>query len=475
MKKQETVQLTIEKLSKKGNGLGNVQLQSGVTKECEVPFTFPGDTVRAKLLSGRKGRLSGQLEEIIEPSSDRIVPRCKHFGSCGGCRFQHISYETQLMLKTAFVRNCFHTHLTSTTTVHPIIPSPEPWLYRNKMEYTFSEDKAGNKYLGLILDSSGGKVFNLEECFLTNEWFVTALQGVKSWWEHTTLKAYHPYKDAGSLRTLTLREGHSSGDRLIMVTVSGNPDYALNKKQLDELVAILREKLQSQSQLIIFLRIQQIAKGQQTQFYEMLLYGGDGEIRQDHIRETLQITTSEKSFQVHFRVSPSAFFQPNSLVVERLYSCALSMAGIKPADVVYDLYCGTGTLGICAAQQTKQVIGIELSLDAIVDARANALLNNCENIQFFNGAVETVLANEQALPKPDVVLLDPPRSGLHPKALELLCQLRPKKIVYVSCNPLTQANNVDFLLKQGFRLEALQPVDQFPQTNHVENVAVITA
>jgi 23S rRNA (uracil1939-C5)-methyltransferase len=472
--KGRSVTVQINDLSKKGNGLGIAELEHGPPLRVEVPFTMPGDVVRAHVHRKRSGVYAGILEELITPSPNRIAPRCAHFGVCGGCRFQHMSYEQQLSYKEAQVRQYFEKLITPDVSFKPIIGSQSPWQYRNKMEYSFSSDAAGKKYLGLVMDSSRGKVLNITECHLTNPWFVEALKCVRSWWQESNLDAYNMYRDKGSLRTLTLREGLRTGDRMVVLTVSGNPEYALHKQHLESFVAFLRaaiEPVDSNSCLSIFLRIQQIATGMTTNIYEMHLYGAD------HIRETLhiQVNPQEPPTDILFKISPSAFFQPNSGQAEVLYSTALRLAEIPKDAVVYDLYCGTGALGLCISKYVKQVVGIELSPESALDARNNAKQNGCNNLTIISGAVRHTIQylQEQNMPPPDVVMVDPPRPGLDPDALKSLLKLSAPKILYISCNPSTQALNVEELVQNGYRIVAIQPVDEFPQTYHVENIVLL--
>lgn len=468
-----SVEVTITKLSKKGNGVGIVNDETNRT--VEVPFTMPGDKVRALMHRKRCGLHSSNLEEVITPAPDRIQPRCIHFATCGGCRWQHIPYHEQLNLKQAQINKLFLPHLDSTTIIKPIIACDPPWEYRNKMEFSFSSDAAGKHYAGLIIDNSRGKVLNLTECHLTHSWFVDALKAARQWWSESGLTAYHPYSNKGSLRTLTLRDSLSTGDRLVMLTVSGNPDFALHKHHLDSFTAFLRdaiEPLTPGSQLSIFLRIQQIAKGTATNFYEILLYGAD------HLNETLHIQSNpnEDAASLTFAVSPSAFFQPNTKQAERLYSSALQLLDIPKGSVVYDLYCGTGTLGICAAKNAKEVVGIEISPESSLDARTNASANGLKNVTILTGSVRDVIETirqEKSHSLPDIIMVDPPRVGLDADTIQHLTDLKPDKILYISCNPLTQVENVIALKEAGYQMVAIQPVDQFPHTVHIENIVVL--
>lgn len=474
-KKARIVDVTIDQLTPRGNGLGVYDHPTGIQWTLEVPFTLPGDHARVRLLQKRNGIYQCRLEELLSPAPERIEAKCIHFAKCGGCRWQNLSYENQLQIKETFIRNCFASLIQPEVTFSPIHPCENPWEYRNKMEFSFSTNSAGEKFLGLMMDSSRGKVLNLTECHLVHEWFIVALKAVKEWWDHSPLDAYHGHKDKGSLRTLILREGVRSGERLAMLTVSGNPDYAIHQPQLKAFVAALKQAVQplgEPEKLSIFLRIQQIKKGMPTEFYEMQLAGPDV------IQERLHIQRVKESplETLKFNVSPSAFFQPNTTQAEKIYSFVIQLAQLSREDVVYDLYCGTGTLGICLASHVKEVIGVELSRESAHDAKANIKLNEIPNMRIITGAVGEVLSKihlEQEIPAPTVVVVDPPRAGLEAQAIRLLLTLKPKTLVYVSCNPVTQASNIAELVEGGYTLKCVQPVDQFPQTAHVENIAVL--
>lgn len=477
---QQSAQVQIKEFTKKGNGLGTVIADDATPifaaqATVEVPFTLPGDTVQAMLSRKKNGVISSRLEEVVSPSPDRIAPRCIHFAHCGGCRWQHLSYADQLKLKQEKIKALFAPLIQDGIAIRPIVACDPPWAYRNKMEFTFSGDSAGQKYLGLILDSSRGKVLNLTECHLVNPWFVDALKATRAWWHESGLLPYHPHMNTGSLRTLIVREGMRTGDRLVMLTVSGCPEYAIHKQQLESFTAFLRDAIEPadpSAKLSIFLRIQQAVKGQETQFYEMLLYGPD------HIREILHIQTEPKgpTTSLQFSVSPSAFFQPNTRQAEKLYSLALQMLEIPADSVVYDLYCGTGTLGICAAKKAKQVLGVEISPESSLDARTNAAKNGLDHVKIMTGPVRDIIAGmrkEGTLPPADVVMVDPPRSGLDSETIQHLVDLKPAKLLYISCNPNTQAENVKELQSKGYRILSIQPVDQFPHTVHIENLVVL--
>jgi 23S rRNA (uracil1939-C5)-methyltransferase len=471
MGKERFLELTVTGFSKKGYGRADVLLSSdeAVTR-VDIPYTVPGDLVLVSCTKKRRGALFGKVEKVMSESPLRVPPKCSHFGSCGGCRWQHISYEEQLKLKEQGILKAFSQFSFDPKGIFPIIPSVTPFEYRNKMEFTFSTDASGKRYLGLVMAESSRKVVDLHECHLVKPWFLEALKCVRSWWEETLLEAYHMNRDEGSLRTLVVREGTKSGDRLVMLTVSGNPQYEIPKPHIQLLITRLKEALEDDThELSLFLRVQQIAKGVATNFFEMNLYG------KPYFEEKLQMKLSdEESKELVFRVSPTSFFQPNTIQAERLFSAALRLAEVSPQDVLYDLYCGTGTIGICFAPFVKQVIGIELSSEAASDAKFNASLNHLTNYSVFSGAVRHTLEYlVKRFPKPDILIVDPPRVGLDQQTKEQLFEMLPKKIIYVSCNPETQVVDVQDFLNKGYRIKAIQPVDQFPQTVHVENICVL--
>lgn len=381
---------------------------------------------------------------------------CRHFGECGGCRFQDVAYSEQLKRKQEEIEALF------ALPVQQIIPCDTPWRYRNKMEYSFSMDLKGERYLGLY--KNRGRVVNLEECHLVSTWFQTGLDAVKAWWELSGLRAYHPHKDTGTLRTVTFREGMRTGDRMVMLTVSGHPEWAIKKEQIASFVEAMNASL-GEKPLSIFVKIHQAVKGRPTEFFEMHLSGPD------HYREIMNVGR-----ELLFHVSPSAFFQPNPQQAEKMYSIAAAWAQEEAKDkegaIIWDLYCGTGTLSIALAPVAKQVIGVELSLESSLDARTNAKLNGLKNIEIVSGDVGEVLEKGN-YPKPDIVVIDPPRAGLDKRALSHLIAAKPPLIIYIACNPKTQQENCVVLQEAGYVIQKIQPVDQFPHTPHIENMILL--
>ncbi len=434
----------IQKFSLKGYGVAD-----GV----EIAHAIPGDRILFEITRKKRLPQKGRLLEILSASPDRIETRCKHALICGGCCWQQMNYPAQLRIKEERVEKAFGKKS------DPIIPCENDWGYRNKMEFTFSENRARTRFLGLMIAQAEPYVFNLTECHLGANWFADVVASVRSWWEGVQIQAYNPPLDTGALRYLTLRNAIRTDQKMAILNVSSNPEYALSRKDLDGFVKAVQEAVEGS--VSVFLRIHQAKKGRPTKFYEMHLHGPD------HIVEELHLEMARLSF----KISPSSFFQPNTIAAEKLYNTALSM--IDQADVVYDLYSGTGTLGMAASQKAKQVIGIELSPEAVIDAEENILRNQIQNMKMIQGDVGKVLTKLLDEKIPDVVILDPPRAGLDSLALHHLKTLQPKKIIYISCNPITQAENVSELMKVGYQLKRLQPIDQFPHTYHIENIALL--
>lgn len=316
------------------------------------------------------------------------------------------------------------------------------------MEFSFSQARSGEKFLGLM--KSRGKVENLYECHLAHPWFSATLSAVREWWKNTSLNAYHPPTNQGVLRTLTLREGVRTGQKMAVLTVS---EEVIEQQHLDDFIDAL-----PQIDAVI-LRKQIIQKKTPTRFEESVLHGTD------HIFEHLH---DSEGRMYQFRIKAASFFQPNTLQAETIYQQAIAIADLARHEEILDLYCGTGSLGIFAASHVSHVTGIEIVQEAVEDAEINMQINHISNMQVFAGDVAASL--EKMAGSPSTVIVDPPRVGLGTAAIHHLLKLNPEKIVYVSCNPFSQAADCAEL---GYEVIFLQPVDQFPHTPHVENIALL--
>lgn len=448
--------LKIDHLSARGRAVA--LLEGGA--RVEVTGALSGEEVLVSLgTKKRRGTRKGFLQEVVTSSSDRVIPRCRHVPHCGGCLWQQMSYPAQLRTKQELVQNIF-----AGFSVQPIIACQNPWNYRNKMEFSFSQTAEKKSFLGLVLAGGNRRVLNIEECHLTSPWAIAALQEVRKWWMASSLAAYHHYRDSGHLRTLTIREAKRGKGKLVMLTVSGNPEYQITSKQIADFVEAIKQITPDREYLSIFLRVQQLLKGLPTQFYEMHLFGPD------HFIEEMQINGRK----LLCKISPTSFFQPNTIQAEILYSTALGMLKNLPQARVFDLYCGTATISLALALHAREVVGIEINPHAVMDAQCNKVLNQIDNLTVHCGDVATILERLRAdcnFQHPDIVVVDPPRAGLDQKAVSQILSLRPDQILYLSCYPPTQAENIQALLQEGYSLEVLQPIDQFPHTPHVENIA----
>lgn len=459
-----------------GRGLGEYMRPDGKRVSVAVPGTIVGETVCVEEMRKNKKpppRFEALRSSILSQSPHRVAPLCPHVGTCGGCLWQHMSYEHQLQVKYEWIVRLVSSLGLSSSLCRPIIGCQSPWRYRNKMEFSFSQDLQGNRFLGLFQCQRRRCVLDINVCYLTSEWMATTLGSIRNWWKASGLTAYRPSTNTGSLLCVTMKESFSFGDRMVILTVSGNPEFALHKNHLESFVKAVREvATPSSGSLSIVLRIRQIAKKMETQIYEMILYGTD------YIREKLEVETKQGvKRSLELQISPQAFFQPNTSQAMRIYSQALLMAQLEPDQVVFDLYCGIGVFGMFSALEVRTAVGVEISKDSAYDAKTNASRLGISHFSIQCGDVASVVADmkrQGTFQKPSTVIVDPPRAGLMPSAIEEITSLQPQTIVYVSCNPETQMKDAKALIEKGWSVAAVQPVDQFPHTVHVENIMLFT-
>jgi 23S rRNA (uracil1939-C5)-methyltransferase len=422
--------------------------KKGYTTSSDVAGTIigaiPQEKVKLLKVSGRGKNALYILEEIIEQSKDRVNPRCAHFGVCGGCSMQHVSYQRQLEEKQKKISNLYPDKV-----VEPIIGMDDPWHYRGKMEYTFSQNKEKEKFLGLIKVKSRGYVENLKECHIVDPWFCQTLNKVREFWIHSDLEAYNPYKDEGSLQTLTLRKALYTDSKMVILTVSGNSNFALTKKQMEAFVNLLKEDNCS-----IFIDVKCICKGSPTRYYEMHLSGPD--------------FIQEKIGDKIFMFSPKSFFQPNPAVAEKFFTTIKEKLDLKGTEKVLDLFSGIGTIGMLLSPYVDHVVAVEIGKEAVCDARANIDYHEIENIEIYSDDVANFIKTRKDQFIPDIVIVDPPRSGIGKVAIDFLQELKPQKIVYLSCNPATQKEDIEGLI--SYEISSIHPFDQFPHTPHIENL-----
>lgn len=438
--------LAIDDLAFGGEGLGRL--------DGYVMFVrggLPGDRLRVRVTETRARYGRGVIESVESPSPQRVAAPCPYFGRCGGCRLQHLAYEAQLEFKTKQVRDCLERlGAAADFALRPILPAPDAYGYRNKMEFTVA-GTAGAAVVGLHEADRYDVVLDIERCLLQSDRMNALLDEVRAQVRRRGLTVYDQETGQGLLRFVSIREGRQTGDAMVNL-VAAAPDV----ETLGPVAEALRAREPSTASVVLNVNAKKAAVAVGTE--EHVLLG------RDHITESLG--------GLRFQVSAGSFFQTNTAQAERLFALVVEACELRGDETVVDLYSGTGAISLLLARHCRRVFGIEVAAAAVEDAVRNARANAIENCTFLAGEVRHVLPALLADGvRADVVVADPPRAGFHPKALAALVALRPARVVYVSCNPATLARDVGDLLRQGYRLEWVQPVDMFPQTPHIEAVA----
>lgn len=452
----------IESYSAKGHGLASPKTGKRLV---EVPRTLKGERVCARLMGRKKSYKRAELTDIIQVSASRQTPKCPHFSICGGCSWQHMHIGAQLQTKKDQIEALFKCEPAS------VIPSEDEWHYRNKMEYTFSSGHF-ESLLGL-LPFSRRLAFNVTDCKLTSGWMNEVLKSVRLFWEESGLLAFNFRSAEGALRALTLRESKTTGDKMAILTLSGDPRFALSRSELNAFVEAVQRT--SDVPISIFMRIWQSVRGQPTRFFTMHLSGPEVIEERYEAYEDLSPLT--------LKIGPEAFFQPNTFqaraIASFLYQYVKARTGKTLLEQegsgkkrLVDLYCGLGFFGLQLAPLFDEVIGIECVKEAIIDARINAEINNIQNCRFEALDAAEGLKGLLGSSTIDTLIIDPPREGCE-MALETIIKANPQTILYVSCNPRTQVKDIASLQEAGWQLKVLQPFDQFPHTPHIENVAIL--
>ena len=430
-----------------------------------VPFVVPGDVVDIQLYKKKKHYAEGRVVRIHTESPDRVAPACPHFGVCGGCKWQTMSYEAQLDAKQRQVRDALERiGNVDCSQMQPICGSEQTLYYRNKLEFTFSTkawrtdpsaEVPAAGALGFHVPQLFDKVLSIDHCALQADPSNAIRMAVRDFAETNGLPYYDIRNHTGLLRNLVIRNT-TLGHWMVILIVAGD-DTSLFFPLLD----MLHERFPQITSL------QYIINTKMNDSYgdlEVHTYYGD-----DHIEE--QMTAPDGTIR-RYIINPKSFYQTNSRQAERLYSHVSRLADLRPTDTLYDLYTGAGTIALFLAGQVRRVVGIEYVEEAIADARENARRNGFDNCTFYAGDMAKVLTADFIAQngQPDVVVTDPPRAGMHEQVVRQLLQAAPRRIVYVSCNPATQARDLQ-LLAERYDVRRIQPVDMFPHTQHVENIA----
>ncbi len=452
--------LKIEKISSDGSGITYVD-----EKVVFVDKAVPGDECSATVYQKRKNFNKAKINELFVASDLRTDPFCMYYGICGGCKLQHLKYEEQANYKQQSVYDAFErVAKVEVKEIFPIFKCEEKTHYRNKMEYTFtnrrwlteeevqSDIKMNRDGLGLHVPGGFSKVVNIEECFLPNTISDRIRNFTKAYCQENKYKFYDLLEQKGAMRNLVIRTT-STGELMVIVIF-----FEETAERIQELMQALKETFMEITSLNYIINQK---KNDSYSDLEVVNFHG----------EPFMI---EKLGEYKFKVRPKSFFQTNSLQAKNLYDIIKDFADLKKEDVVYDLYSGVGSIGLYLSGECKKIVGIEIIDSAVEDAKENANLNNVSNANFHLGDVSLIM-NEEFIAengKPSVLITDPPRVGMHPDVIKTLLEAEVPKIVYISCNPGTQARDVA-LLSEKYEVLKIQPVDMFPQTTHIENVALL--
>ncbi|MDO4179456.1 MAG: 23S rRNA (uracil(1939)-C(5))-methyltransferase RlmD [Phascolarctobacterium sp.] len=446
--KGQTIELEITGLNSEGDGVGRFE---GLT--IFVKGALSGEKVLANLTVVKKNYAVGKLKKILVESPDRVKPLCPVYKECGGCQLQHLSYEGQLKAKRQQVWDALTRigHLTGVN-VLPTLEAPNPWNYRNKMQVPCMGTPQ-KQFIGCFALNTH-KVIDVENCFIQKEKNNAIVKVVREWMKKYKIAPYDEDKGTGIVRHIMGRVGAKTGELMVcLVTATDNvPHFKDLTKMLKEALPELKSVVQNVNK-----RHTNVILGNKTQ----VIYGKEN--------------ISDSIGNLKFNISCQSFFQVNSEQAERLYAKALEYAALTGKEIVADVYCGTGTISLFLAQKAKHVFGIEIVAPAIRDAKANARNNNINNATFILGdAAQKMPELVEDGVKLDVVVVDPPRAGCEPRVLDAIAKVKPKRVVYVSCNPATLARDLAYMTQKGYKVDKVQPCDMFPMSFHVECVCMLS-
>jgi 23S rRNA (uracil1939-C5)-methyltransferase len=432
----ELIDLEIEKFADEGQSLARVD---GYV--VFVEGAVPGDRVKAYVHNTKSNYAEAKLDTLLEPSDLRVEPRCRYADECGGCKWQHVRYEAQLEMKQQSVREAFaHNTGFEDIEVRPTIGAETPFFYRNKMDFDFSADRWLTRE-----EIDTGKDFDTD--------FALGLHVPGDFVKEQGWAPWDIRNHEGFLRHLVLRTGERTGDCMVNLVTYGAPE--------DRIAAFADFLQEDFPEVTTFVHTNHTGKSQNPEGEERVVFGPG--VIYDEIGD------------YRFEISPSSFFQTNTLQAERLYEVARDFAELRPSDRLYDLYCGAGTISLFMSEHVGAVVGAELVEAAVADARTNAEMNGVDNCTFVGGDLKDLFtpAFVERHGRPDVLIVDPPRAGMHKDVVAQIADLAPERFVYVSCNPQTQVRDLE-RLRDVYRVDAVQPVDMFPHTPHVENVVRLT-
>lgn len=419
-----------------------------------VKNSFPGQVIKGRVKKKKAEYAEVKVLEVETKADYEIEPKCEHFGICGGCSSQNLTYEKQLEFLSAEVKELFDNANVSTGDFEGIEGSELQFEYRNKMEFTFGDvEKGGELTLGMHIRNKSFGIVTVDKCQIVDEDYRKIIDATVKYFREQNLPYYRVMKREGYLRHLVIRKAKNTGEIMVNLVTTTQIDF-----DLTEYTEILK-KIEFDGNLVSMLHTENNSFSDAVVPEKLnVLYGID------HIRENL--------LGLKFNISPFSFFQTNTKGAEALYSIVRDYMGSADNKVVFDLYCGTGTIGQIVAPNAKKVIGIELIEEAVEAAKENAKLNGLNNCEFLAGDVAEIIKTVKD--KPDIIILDPPRSGVHPKALDYVIKFRAKEIIYVSCNPKTLVNDLEVLIDAGYVVQKTRVKDMFANTPHAETICKLT-
>ncbi len=500
MKKNEMYEVTIEDFGTDGEGIGHI-IEPGMEGRGIAVFvkdTVVGDFIQVRILKVKKNYAYGRLEKLLQPSPYRVEPHCAKAQSCGGCTLMHMSYEKQLDYKWNKVKNCLERiggleHVEAL--MEPICGMEEPYFFRNKMQFPVGVNKEGKVQIGFFAGRTH-TIIDLERCEIghpVNNFILAELRPwLQKWQNRTGTFIYDEEQHKGLIRHILTRVGFSTGEIMVCLVMNGtdlpvpNMDYKNGLKNPEEYESCSAELVELITRGIYKFNKENAELGDRKYTLSTLVLNINREKTNRIMGDSCKVLWGNGYItdcigDIKFRISPMSFYQVNPIQTKVLYDKAVDYAGLTGEEVVWDMYCGIGTISLCLARKAKKVYGVEIVPQAIEDAKKNAELNGLYNTEFFCGKAEEVVPAfyqdernaEDVGSRPDVIVVDPPRKGCEEVLLDTIAQMTPKRVVYVSCNPATLARDLKRLAWLGYEVQKVGVVDQFCHSGHVECVTML--
>ena len=470
-KKNDIIELTITDIGTQGEGIGRV------TPE-DIPFfvkgALTGDKIRAGVMKLKSSYGYARLIEVLEPSPWRTEPRCPVAGPCGGCTLQHLSYEKQAEYKQKHVQNCLERiGGLKDIPMEPIVTMEEPWYYRNKAQFPVSRGKDGKVKIGFFAGHTHS-VIDTTHCYIQAPVMQPLLETIREFLEEYEISTYDEESGKGLVRHILMRVGFATGEIMVCPVLNGEklPMAEVLEARLKETVAKYNQDRE---------RCEATDACKSDVSYELTSFCINVNKKRTNVilgdkcillsgREYI----TDKIGEVSYRISPLSFYQVNPVQTKRIYDTVKEYAGLTGEEVLWDIYCGTGTIGLYLADGTKKLYGVEIIPEAIADAKENAKANGIKNAEFYVGAAEDVFPKLMKECPPDVAVIDPPRKGCDEKLIQALLEVSPKTLVYVSCDPATLARDLKLLTAGGYEVKRVRAVDAFCHSVHVETVCLLS-